>query len=122
MREAVCLEVVVEAEAAEDAEAEVRDHGDAGADLEEDAAFRQAGAREVELATDEHVDAEAHAATDTDAETSTSVDVDGGVTQVDREAVEAVDGERETAGTDVVVAGVDAHREVGSDVLDAEVH
>src|SRR5690606_12345653 len=109
-------------EPAEHAEAEVRDDSDAGADFEEDAAFGQSSGREVELAADEQVDAQAERSTaHADAYAATGVHVDGGVTQVDREAVEAVDAEREAAGTDVVVAGVDAHREVGSDVLDAEV-
>src|SRR5690606_14351116 len=114
-----CLEVVVEAEAAHDAEAEGAQR-EGGADLHEDAALGEARVGEAELAADDGVHGDVHARADAEAHAATGVDVDGSGTHVDREVVEGVDAEREAA-TDVVVAGVDAQREIGGDVLDTEV-
>src|SRR5690606_14195272 len=115
------LEVVVEADAADDAEAEARHDGDGGTDFREDAAFRHAGFCEAELAADEQVHAGVEARADTEADTAACVDADGGVTHVDTQVVQGVDTDGEAGGADVVVARVDADRQAGRHVFDTEV-
>src|SRR5690554_446838 len=118
-RAANCSEVVVEAEAPDDAEGEGGE-GERRASFEEDTALGQAGVHEAELATDEGVDGHVDAGADAETETAADVNVDGGGAGVDVQVVEGIQAQSE-ATTDVVVASVDAHTEVGCHVLDTEV-
>src|SRR5690606_10265710 len=72
------------------------------------------------LATDQGVDGNIYARADAEAHTAADVNVDGSGAHVDRQVVQSVDTESEAA-TDVVVASVDAHREVGRHIFDTEV-
>src|SRR5690554_2546167 len=112
-------EVVVEAQAPDDAEGEGGE-GERGAGFEEDAALGQASVHEAELATHEGVDGHVDAGADAETEAAADVDVDGGGAGVDVQIVEGVQAKGEAA-TDVVVASVDAHTEVRCHVLDTEV-
>src|SRR5690606_1436768 len=76
---------------------------------------------EAELAADECVDRDVDAGAYAETDATTEVDVDGGGAGVDREVVEDVSAEGETAGTDVVVAGVHAGSQARRDAGYTEV-